>query len=186
MRGRGIADPDPSSRTGILLDPPGHLNGRRRERSGSAARITGCAPPRARTRRRATPPWGRPRGPTEGNEAEMGDTAPDRRAPTIKVQQRREECSDPAPPPAGGARSHSLCGEGTRPASTPLYAEPGASASAERHIFRASNGKSGCPEGCPGPCFSPSGWGYRLSAQRRHGTTSRRSTSSPTSSSKTV
>jgi hypothetical protein len=27
MRGRGIADPDPSSRAGILLDPPGYLNG---------------------------------------------------------------------------------------------------------------------------------------------------------------
>jgi hypothetical protein len=27
MRGRGIADPDPSSRTEILLDPPGYLNG---------------------------------------------------------------------------------------------------------------------------------------------------------------
>jgi hypothetical protein len=26
MRGRGIADPDPSSRAGILLDPPGYLN----------------------------------------------------------------------------------------------------------------------------------------------------------------
>jgi hypothetical protein len=27
MRGRGIADPDPSRRTGILLNPPGYLNG---------------------------------------------------------------------------------------------------------------------------------------------------------------
>jgi hypothetical protein len=26
VRGRGIADPDPSKRTGILLDPPGYLN----------------------------------------------------------------------------------------------------------------------------------------------------------------
>ena len=29
------------------------------------------------------------------------------------------------------------------------------------------NGGVGHPEGCPAPCFSPSGWGYRLSAQRR-------------------
>jgi hypothetical protein len=27
VRGRGIADPDPSRRTGILLDPPGYPNG---------------------------------------------------------------------------------------------------------------------------------------------------------------
>src|SRR5918995_5357441 len=27
VRGRGIADPDPSRRTGILLDPPAYLNG---------------------------------------------------------------------------------------------------------------------------------------------------------------
>jgi hypothetical protein len=27
VRGRGIADPDPSRRTGILLDQPGYLNG---------------------------------------------------------------------------------------------------------------------------------------------------------------
>ena len=87
--------------------------------------------------------------------------------------------------PVGRVRSDSW--EGVRPASVAPYAPFGAGASAERHIFRVSDQGRGAPKDAPtlaaGTGILLASYG-RLSAQRRHGTDSMRSTSLPISSSK--